>query len=208
MTPDEIAALFTRSDGAYAFARWNRPLAPVVFGVEDETLATVKGALQAVADLAGLPLAETDPELGANLMIFFLRDWEELSEVPNLDRLIPGLTLLVDRLEAEGANRYRTFRFDEGGAIRACFLFLRIDEALGEMPAETLALGEAVQAALIWSDAAFAETSPLALAPGGAVMLRPEIAEVIRAAYDPVMPDAADDASHALRLAARLERAG
>jgi hypothetical protein len=35
--------------------------------------------------------------------------------------------------------------------------------------------------------------------------LRPEIAAVIRAAYDPVLPVAATDPSHALRLAARME---
>jgi hypothetical protein len=37
-------------------------------------------------------------------------------------------------------------------------------------------------------------------------MLRPEIAGVIRAAYDPVLPAMAQDPSHALRLAARLSR--
>jgi hypothetical protein len=36
--------------------------------------------------------------------------------------------------------------------------------------------------------------------------LRPEIAAVIRAAYDPVLPPMAQDASHALRLAARIAR--
>ena len=48
-----------------------------------------------------------------------------------------------------------------------------------------------------------AERSPLAVA-GGRTVLRPEIGDLIRAAYDPVMPVAANDASHALRLAARL----
>jgi hypothetical protein len=38
-------------------------------------------------------------------------------------------------------------------------------------------------------------------------MLRPEIGALIRAAYDPVLPPAADDPSHALRLDARM-RAG
>jgi hypothetical protein len=38
-------------------------------------------------------------------------------------------------------------------------------------------------------------------------MLRPEIADVIRAAYDPVMPSMARDASHALRIAARVQKA-
>jgi hypothetical protein len=37
------------------------------------------------------------------------------------------------------------------------------------------------------------------------VVLRPEIGAVIRAAYDPIMPALADDPSHALRLAARMQ---
>ena len=47
MTPEAVQALFTRADGTYAFARWGRPIAPVVFGVEDETLSVIKGALEA-----------------------------------------------------------------------------------------------------------------------------------------------------------------
>ena len=76
VTPEEITALFTRSDGDYVFARWGRPIAPVVFGVEDQTLAVVKGAFEAVVSLAGHQLAETDPELGANTMMFFFRGWQ------------------------------------------------------------------------------------------------------------------------------------
>ena len=63
MTPDEIAPLFTRADGNYLFARWGRPIAPVVFGVTEQTLAVVKGACEAVVALAGHRMAETDPEL-------------------------------------------------------------------------------------------------------------------------------------------------
>lgn len=203
MTGEDVEALFTRSDGRYRFARWGRPIVPVVFGVEAETLGTVKGAIEAVATLAGHPMAETDPELGANLMLFFFREWRELPEVPNLDRLVEGLGTLVERLEAAGANQHRVFRFDETGAIRACFAFIRVDAALAALPAEVLALDQAVRMILAWSDRAFAGRSPLAEA-GGKVILRPEIAAVIRAAYDPVMPSVAGDASHALRLAARM----
>ncbi|SFP15553.1 hypothetical protein [Tranquillimonas alkanivorans] len=206
MTADEIEQLFTRSDGRYAFARWGRPVAPVVFGVEDETLRTVKGAIEAVARLTGRDVAETDPELGANFMVFFCRDWAELPGVPNLDRLIPDLGALVPRLEQADANQYRVFRFDERGAIRACFVFLRMDAHLSEMPAETLALSQVVQSALLWSDTAFRDRSPLAVTAGGATILRPEIGALVQAAYDPVMPDAADDPAHALRLAPRVER--
>lgn len=203
MNAAEIEALFTRQSGEFLCARWGRPIVPVVFGVDDATLSVVKGAIEAVVALAGHRMAETDPELGANLMVFFFRDWAELPAVPNLDRLVPDLAALCDRLAGQGANQYRAFRFDPAGAIRAAFVFIRMDDALAALPAETLALAQAVQVILLWSDRAFSESSPLARL-GDAVVLRPEIAALIRAAYDPVMPAVARDPSHALRLAARI----
>jgi hypothetical protein len=203
MEADEVASLFTRSDGSYLFARWARPIVPVVFGAADESLPVIKGAFEAVVTLAGHRMAETDPELGANLMVFFVRDWEELLAVPDLDRLVPGLADLVARLAAAGANQYRIFRFEADGAIRACFVFLRMDAALAGLPAETLALAQAVQTILLWSDRAFDGSSPLARV-GDRVILRPEIGAVIRAGYDPVLPATARDPAHALRLTARL----
>lgn len=203
MQASEIEALFTREDGQYLFARWGRPIAPVVFGVEEQTLQVVKGALEAVCVLSGHKMAETDPELGANLMIFFFREWSELPDVPNLDRLVPDLGPLVERLEAADANQYRVFRFDNSGAIQAAFVFLRMDEHLSAVPAETLALSQVVQTMLLWSDMAFRDRSPLAVA-GDKTVLRPDIASVIRAAYDPVMPVVAQDPAHALRLSARV----
>ncbi|MGB8814512.1 MAG: hypothetical protein WCC57_15145 [Paracoccaceae bacterium] len=207
VSPDDIAALFTRGDGQYLFARWGRPIVPVVFGVDDATLRIMKGAIEAVVTLAGHKMAETDPELGANLMVFFFRDWAELPDVPNLDRLVPDLGPLCARLEAAGANQYRAFRFDPDGAIKAAFVFVRMDDTLTAVPAETLALNQAVQVILLWSDRAFADASPLALLDGVAV-LRPEIAGIIRAGYDRILPAVAKDASHALRLAARVGRLG
>lgn len=203
MNPDEVQALFTGADGAYLFARWGRPIAPIVFGVEQETLRVVKGACEAVVALAGHDMAETDPELGANLMVFFCRDWDELPGVPDLDRLIDGLGPLVTRLTAEGASQYRVFRFDKDGAIRACFVFLRMSGPMAQIPAETLALDQMVRCILLWSEAAFAERSPLALA-GERVILRPEIGAVIRAGYDPAMPAVSREPGHALRLFARI----
>lgn len=204
MQPDEIEALFTRETGEFLFARWGRPIAPIVFGVEDATLAVVKGAFEAVAQLAGRDIAETDPELGANCMVFFLRDWAELTEVPDLHRMIPELASLVPRLVEAGANQYRVFRFDAQGAIRAAFVFIRVDAEIEAVPAQVLALSQVVQTILLWSDTAFRERSPLAVA-NGTTILRPDIAGLIRAAYDPVLPDMARDASHALRLHARME---
>ena len=202
MTPEEIESLFTRPDGRFVFARWGRPIAPTVFGVADETLPVVKGAFEAVMALAGHKMAETDPELGSNCMMFFLRDWDELLAVPDLGRLLPDLPALVGRLKAAGASQYRVVRVDEEGAIRAAFVFLHMDGPLASMPADTLALSQVAQIALLWSETAFRDRSPLALA-GETAILRPEIAGLIRAAYDPVLPACARDPSHALRLAAR-----
>ncbi|WP_040701016.1 hypothetical protein [Sulfitobacter indolifex] len=204
MTAEQIETLFTRRDGQFAFARWGRPIAPVAFGIEEDALPVVKGALEAVVKLAGHDMAETDTELGSNLMMFFFADWAELLDVPGMDGLVPDLAGQVERLQAAGANQYRFFRFEENGAIKAAFVFLRMDESLQEMSAQVLALSQAVQVILLWSEDAFQEQSPLALADE-ALVLRPEVADVIRAAYDPVMPPAANDPTHALRLAARVQ---
>ncbi|THD72906.1 hypothetical protein E7681_13350 [Thalassobius vesicularis] len=204
MTPDQIEALFTRADGTYAFARWGRPICPIVFGVQDQTLEVVKGALEAVVGMAGHHMAETDPEMGVNLMFFFFRDWDELLDVPDLGALIPDLWALVGRLKEAGATQYRGFRFDKAGAIKAAFVFLRMDGALAKMPADELALSQVAQVMLLWGDRAFAETSPLAVA-GETTVLRPEIAALIRAGYDRLMPAATNDSSHALRLFARVQ---
>ncbi|MEM9432724.1 MAG: hypothetical protein AAGA12_02285 [Pseudomonadota bacterium] len=206
MTPDALSMFFTRTDGTYLFARWGRPIAPITFGVEDTTISTLKGAIEAVCQLAGHEMAETDPELGANFMVFFLRDWQELVETPNLDRMIPELAELVGRLEQADANQYRIFRFDPNGGIKACFVFLKMDAILSEIPAETLCLGQVVQSILLWSDQAFLDASPLALTGNDTAILRPEVAAIIRAAYDPVMPGASTDPSHALRLSARVAK--
>ncbi|WP_261391067.1 hypothetical protein [Roseovarius atlanticus] len=204
ISPEGVEALFTRADGSYLFARWGRPIVPVVFGTDDKTLEIVKGAVEAVVMMAGHQMAETDPELGVNLMFFFFREWDELVEVPDMDRMIPDLAPLVARLKAADANQYRIFRFDEAGAIKASFVFLRMEAQLSRVPADTLALAQVAQTILLWSDTAFTDRSVLAQAGEGQVILRPDIGAVIRAGYDPVMPAVAQDASHALRLSARL----
>ncbi|CAN0600696.1 unnamed protein product, partial [Ectocarpus sp. 12 AP-2014] len=154
MDADQIETLFTGPKG-YRFARWGRPIVPIVFGVEDETLQTLKGAIEAVVALAGHKMAETDPELGANLLFFFFRDWDELAGVKDLDHVIPDMEGLLGRLKEADANSYRLFRFDEAGAIKAAFVFMRADADVLALPAEDLALSEAVKMILLWSDRAF-----------------------------------------------------
>ena len=205
MIEADIRKMFEAKDGNYRFARWGRAIAPVAFGVEDEALGVIKGALDAVTQLAGHETTDMDPELGSNCMFFFFADWDELLDVPKLDQLVPELDSLVDRVKVADASQYRLFRFDKAGAIQACFVFMRIAGAQADVPAQELALGQAVQIILLWGDQAFAQSSPLARTPEGVVVLKPEVADLIRAAYDPVMPVAAEDAVHALRLAARVQ---
>lgn len=192
MTPDEIAALFTREDDTFLCARWGRPVAPVVFGLADETVAIFRAAFTAALAHARHPMTDTDPEMGANLMVFAVRDWAELSGLPDLDRLT-GIADLPARLTAAQADQYRLARFDADGGIRAAFAFLRLGGALAEAHPARLAEQVAVNALL-----SFARP------------VRPSapLAALIRAAYDPALPVAARDASHALRLAARMAAAG
>ena len=207
MTPEEVQSHFTDAGGAYHFSRWSRPIVPVVFGVDDTTLEVVKGALEAVVRLAGHGIAETDPEMGANLMMFFVADWSELSGVPDLEHLIPELSVLVPKLTKQDAYQYRMFRFEDDGSIRAVFVFLRLAGPLADMAAQSLALSQAVQVILLWGAGAFGAASPLGRVAGtDQDVMRPEIAALIRAAYDPLLPVSSEDASHGLRLYARFER--
>jgi hypothetical protein len=199
----DVEQLFTRADESFAFARWGRGIAPVVFGVEDETLGVIKGAIDAVCRLAGHEMTDGDAELGSNFMWFFFRDWDELLEVPRLGDMVPDLEPLVGRLKDADANQYRAFRFDDVGAIKACFVFLRMDDSLSALPADTLALSQATQSMLLWSDTAFKTQSPLAVV-GETSVLRPEIGQVIAAAYDPILPASSQDPTHALRMFARI----
>ena len=203
LTASDVEAFFTRSTGEYLFARWGRPIVPIVFGTDDATLATVKGAVEALATLTGHQMAETDPELGVNLMVFFFRDWDELLAVPDLGRMVDGLADTVERLKRAQANQYRAFRFDADGAIKAAFVFVRMDDAMSALPAADIALMQAVQVMVLWSDMAFNTRSPLARA-GDTAVLHPDIAALLAACYDRVLPVVARDPSHALRVAARL----
>lgn len=207
LSAGRVEELFTAKEGGYRFSRWGRPIAPVVFGVDDETLTHLKDAMASVVGIANMELAETDPELGANLMIFFCQDWDELDMVPNLDQLLPDYNILKTSLKRTGATQYRTFSFDEQGAIKVCIVLLRFDEHMAETPIQTLGTGQMTQCILLWGDDAFDDDSPIAIVPqNGICIVKPNYAAVIRAAYDPVLPPSATDPSHAMRLTARAEK--
>ncbi len=200
---DGINRLFGTEEG-YRFARWGRPIAPVVFGTDDESLTHIKAAITQTVDVTGQKTVETDPELGSNFMWFFCSEWDEVAGVPDLDKLIPGLHSVLDSLKARDANQYRYFAFDAEGAIKFCAVLVRLKGHIAELPVQVLIAGETVKSLLLWSPQAFAEESPIAIVKeNGICVVKPGFAAVIRAAYDPVVPASASDPSHALRLSAR-----
>ncbi len=187
LSPDDITRLFTR-DGRYLSARWGRPVAPVIFGLADDSLAMFSAAIRAAYAHAGHPVAETDAEMGANLMMFFCKSWDELAGIPDLDKLT-GQPDLIGRLIAGDAHHYQIFRFDPDGAIRACLSFVRMNGPLARVHPAALAEALAVRSMLTFAEEVNASD---------------DLARLIRAAYDPVMPNSAHDPSHASRLAARI----
>ncbi|TKW65340.1 MAG: hypothetical protein DI616_15500 [Paracoccus denitrificans] len=187
LSQDDITRLFTRG-GTYLCARWGRPVAPVMFGLADNSLQLFSSAIRAAYAHAGHPVTETDAEMGANLMIFFCREWEELAGIPDLDKLTDQPDL-VARLQSRNTNHYQLFRFDPDGAIRACLSFVRMSGPLASTHPAMLAETLAVRTMLTFAQDVTASE---------------DLARLVRAAYDPVMPDAATDNSHAIRLGARL----
>ena len=204
MTPEQTAQYFSDDNGTFRFARWQRPLAPVVFGTDDATLDQIKAAIQEVAGLCDLSLSDVDPEFGANFLVFFCSDWSELDDVPDLDAVIPDLRALIQRLSDAGANQYRLMRHDEAGAICLSVNLIRMNNALAGTSARDLALSFTAKSLLLWGTQAFAATDPVAkVSQSGVTIVTPEIAALLRSAYDPRIPVASDDPSLALRLAAR-----
>jgi len=176
----------------------------VVYGTDDEGVRIFEEALGSVAGLTGLGCQEVDPKLGANFLVFFVAEWQAPAHVPNLAKLISNIEKLSQSLAAAGANQYRIFGFDEAGAIRICITLIRYDEEMQSVSAPVLAVGRSVMGLLLWSDQAFTTTSPIAVTETGRTLVKPWYADLIRAAYDPILPAASAEPALALRLAARM----
>ena len=200
----EIETLFTGSDGVFRFARWNRPIVPIIFGVDDETLVHLKTSIVTTIGITGNKIEETNPELGANLMWFFCKEWEEILSVPDLKKLIPNLNDIVKKLQTTSTKSYRIFAFDNEGGIKMCVQLIKVSDETAEMSIQALATGETFQCLVLFSSKAFIDESPIAqISQNNLCVPKPEYAALVRAAYDPVLPVSSQDKSHALRLFAR-----
>lgn len=208
---ERVRALFTRAPGEtdaagdFLFARWRKPIAPAVFGVAPKTAETVKAGFERAAKTAGLEIAEEDPELGANLLVFFCEEWRDLKDVPSLDRLIPDLDKLTTLLSVMGANQYRIFQFSEDVGVTLAIVLLRMDEELSSLPPQALALSQGVQTLLVWSDAAFAADGPVTVGRHGRGVVKRWHQRLIEAAYADDAPALSRDPALAEVLAARLD---
>lgn len=204
LSAEKIESLFTHPDGVFRFARWNRPIVPIVFGVDDETLTHLKSAIVTTVGITGHKIEETDPELGANFMWFFCQDWDEILSVPDLEKMIPDLKNIIARLQTSTTTTYRIFTFDPDGGIKMCVQLIKVAGATAEMSIQALATGETYQCLAMFSPQAFVEDSPIAvIQENGMCIPKPNYAALIRAAYDPVLPAAAKEPTHAMRLSAR-----
>ena len=200
-----IEKLFTQSNGVFHFARWGRPIAPVIFGVDDATLGAVKTVMTQVLAITGQVMVETDPEMGANFIWIFCADWAEVQNLPDIDKLLPHWAQTQIKLREQKSNSYRYIAYDGDGAIRFCALVIKIAGAYGQQPLPVIATTQILQSLCSFAPNKFAQDSPIALDHNGVCSIKPPYRAVLQAAYDPVLPAASADATLALRLKARVD---
>lgn len=200
-TPETITAAFTRPEG-FRFARWSVPIAPMIYGLDPDSTRLMKAGLHLICDLTNHPYEDSDPVNGYNHVTLHCADWAELRDVPPLG---PGIdaAALADELIARDLPRHLVFWFDENGGIIRALHLVRVDHALAELPADLLSLIHAMMAHLHWGPEAASEgwVQP---GPEGA-QVRADLLDLLRAAYDRIIPVASSDPAIALRLAARLQ---
>ena len=212
---ERLTALFTRSQAsvdslggaAFRFARWSRPVATAFFGFEQESVAVMQSGFREAADLAGVSLATEDDAFGANILVYAVEDWRALRDAPQLGDLIPDLDGLIRLLSVADANQYRIFTFTPEDGLQFCVALLRYDAALSKLSAPSLALGQAVQTLLLWSDEAFASESPVTVRRGGKALVKSRFARLLKAAYAPETPAYSEDPAFAAQLAEQLRAA-
>ena len=206
LSENEIKDLFTQADGTYQFARWGRPIAPVIFGVNDQILAGLKAAISSTIGITGQKMGELDPDLGTNMMWIFCRDWDEVLELPDIEKLIPGIREKMTDIKNSNASSYRYLTFDKDGAIMfACVLIRPVGEYANQ-PVSVIGAAETLLTLATFGAGAFKKESPIAvIKENNVVVVKPKYAAVVRAAYDQTMPARSDDPAHALRVKARAD---
>ncbi|MCX7644165.1 MAG: hypothetical protein N2Z62_02570 [Rhodobacteraceae bacterium] len=203
MTPAEVAAFFTHGDGSYRFARWVRPIVPFVVGGGEGFAACIRHGLAEVAAISGHPAEPEGAPVDLTWAVLGVERWRDLPALPGAEAAIPGLAALATRLEAQDATQFRSFRRAAAGGIAGVTTVLRLPRLLERFPAEVVGVRQAVLAHLTWSVPKLTSWNMM----DEAHRLRPEMVALLRAAYAPGLPAAADDAGHAACLAAAMSAA-
>lgn len=212
---EAIRQLFTRSaesvEGApedpaqrFRFARWGRPLAPVVLGLDEESAEAARAAVVEAAEAAGVGAVDEDPDLEANFLICVCEKWSQLKSISGLDRLIPDLERLLTLLSAVGANQYRIFRVAPEEGISFAVTLVRFDESVAGLSAQAIGATQAAHGLLMWSDEAFAEDAPVAINRSGRGVIKTFHAKLLKAAYGEDAPSTSEDPNLADQLAAAM----
>jgi hypothetical protein len=205
MTPDEIRTYFSTPNQGYFFARWNRPIVPVVFGDHCLEPDLLKAALGRLGELTGQPVDLAAPASSMNYGTLVVRDWRDLTDMPGVPRLMPNLAKLAAQLEAEGANQYRVFQRDWRGGIKRCFAAIRTGTGrFADLTPESMALRQVTLSFLQWSIPGIVKVGLVGPGPDGRDDLKPQTAALLKAAYDPALPTSSKDPRHAEALAARM----
>lgn len=205
MTPDDIRTYFARAGGQYQFARWNRPIVPVVFGDHCLDPGLLREALVRLSGITGHPVDLEAPPSAMTYGTLVVREWRDLAATPGAGKAMPGLAKLGAEAERQGGNQFRTFQRDWRGGIKRCVAVIRTAAGrFDDLTPESMALRQAALSFLHWSIPGVVKLRLVMPGPDGVDDLKPEVVALLRAAYDPAMPVSSRDPRHADQLAERM----
>jgi hypothetical protein len=201
VTPDEIAAYFTKPNGEFLFRRWASPIVPHAFGPTAPESEVLYQAFDTISALSGHPVVRAPDGVGMNLTFFFINEASDMMKLPGAEGFLGMLAMLVKQLMSGKSALRRNFTTDDKtGAISQMTMIARTSGWLRHHPPESLALRLAVLTHLTWALRRDQKAPPLLVAdaPGG---VHPNVAAILRVAYDPSLPDASTDKALCTQIA-------
>jgi hypothetical protein len=198
--PDDISTYFSRKDGSFQFRRWGVPIVPHVFGPAAPDMDLFYQAFESFSGLTGHPVVRAPDGAGMNLTLFFLNEARDLMKMPGSEGLLGMLALIAKDLMTGKQSLKRNFTTDpKTGAITQMSMIVRMSGRFKDDTPEILARRMAALTQLAWSMARGPNVPPLTVldAPYGVL---PRVADILRVAYDPSLPDASSDPSICIQI--------
>ena len=205
MTPDQIAAYFTKPNGDFLFRRWGTPIVPHVFGPTAPESDQIYRAFETISSVSGHPFVRSPDGAGMNLTFFFVNEASDMMRLPGSEGFLGMLAMLVKHLTAGKAALRRNFTTDSAtGAINQMTMIARTKSWLRHDPPNVLALRLTLLTHLTLAMTRGPE-APL-LDPGAPGGLHRNLAAILRVAYDPSLPDASTDPAICTQIAALIAK--